>query len=106
MPDTITVGEIRDLLKREKIPPSEMFSKEDFIKDEKLIKAMAEKQELEDFRSERDKKKIGEDDADSMIPDDRPGTLTEAQKRQQEKDNEFVADGTGDSDDPDDLIPD
>jgi len=100
----ITIGELRDLIKHEKIEPSKLFEKEDFIKDEKLISAMKDKMELEDYRAGKDKEKIEKDNADSMIPDDKPGTLTEAEKRQQEKDNELVADDKPGEDE--DLIPD
>jgi len=65
----ITIPELKDLIEREKIEPSKLFDKEDFKKDKKLIKWIAEKEELEELRAEKKKKKEEEGDA-SHIPDD------------------------------------
>ena len=71
MSNTITIGELRDLLEHEKIKPSKLFDKKDFLADPKLMKALADKRELEDYRAEKKKKqelKEKDDDA-SFIPD-------------------------------------
>jgi len=101
----ITKGELRDLIKENDIRPGQLFSKEDFLNCKPLMKAMAEKKELEDFRAAKDKKEKEDVDVDSMIPGDDKPILTPEQKKQQEKDNELIPDGKGDPGD-DDLIPD
>lgn len=105
MAETITIGEIRDLIRHEKIPATDLFSKEDFQNCKPLIKAMAEKQELEDYRAEKDKKKKEDIDVDSMIPTDKPDILTAEQKKKQDEEDKFIPDDDKPGDD-NDLIPD
>ncbi len=100
MVDTITVGELIDLVRREEIKPSKLFEKEDFLKDEKFMKAMVDKQELEDYRADN-RDKLKEDD---MIPGDDKPILTPEEKKKQEEENEFIPDN--EPGDNEDLIPD
>ena len=71
MSNTITIGELRDLLEHEKIKPSKIFNKQDFLADLKLMKALADKRELEAYRAEKKKKQeLKEEEGDaSFIPD-------------------------------------
>ena len=68
----ITISELRDLIEYENIKPSRLFDKEAFLNDEQLIKAMADKKELEAYRAAKRKEEQGlkekETDA-SYIPD-------------------------------------
>jgi len=101
----ITIPEIAQLLKEEGISPHKIFSKEDFLNDEKLMEAVKDKIDLEDFRAGEKKLKEEKEEENSMIPGSDPKPLTPEQKRQQKIDNEFVPDGElgkGDND----LIPD
>ncbi len=110
--DTITMGELIDLIRREKIAPEQIFEKEDFLKDKKLMKAIDEKIELEKYRAEDQElnKQMDEEiEADklaenSMIPGS-PDKLTPEQKKRQEEDNEFIPDNEPEGED-NDLIPD
>ena len=71
MSNTITIGELRDLLEHEGIEPSKIFNKQDFLADPKLMKALADKRELEAYRAEKKKKQeLKEEEGDaSFIPD-------------------------------------
>lgn len=101
--DTITIGELREIIKENDIKPDKLFVKQDFLNDEKLMKAVGEKIELEDYRlNEKEKKK---EQTDDLTPGDGISILTAEQKAQQEKDNELIPDkDNGESDNS--LIPD
>lgn len=66
----VTIEEIKELLKKEKIPPSKVFDSDQLLKDEVIRDQIHRQADLEvDIRE--DKKKRGENDT-SHIPDD-PG---------------------------------
>ena len=94
----ITMDELKELIEREKIRPDQLFTEQEILNDPKLkakIDALIDAEIKAGIKKEED----------MLIPGSPNAPLTDEQKRQQEKDNELVADGKGDSDDDDDLIP-
>lgn len=98
--DTITMTELKELIKREKVRPDQLYTKEEILDDPK-VKAHIELNIKKAEKIEADKLK----EEDIMIPGDDKPTLTAEQKRQQKIDDEFIPNGKSDSEDSD-LIPD
>lgn len=107
----ITKAELKELIEREKIRPEQIFSKQDFLNDEKLMKAINDEIELEQYREldrELNKQMDEEIDADKlkendMIPGDEP--QKKGEKKKPNPDNEFIP-GNDKPGDDQDLIPD
>lgn len=114
----ITRAELRELLQREKIDPSRVFSKEQLLNDEKLMKAIDDEIELKQYRADNralneemqrevEKDKLKGSDEDEFIPGGPPIPLTEEEKKKQKKDNELIPGVDDDLDkDENSLIPD
>lgn len=101
MTETITMDELKELVEREKIRPEQLYTKEEIINDPKIKEKIEQLIKAEEEKQMKERK----EEEDQFIPGTPNRPLTEEQKRQQEKDNELVADGKSDSGD-DDLIPD
>ena len=99
--DTITITELKELIKENKIRPDQLFLKEEILNDPK-VKDYIELERQKAEKIEADKLK----EEDSLIPDDKPGTLTAEQKKQQEEYNKFIPDSDKPGDSDSDLIPD
>jgi len=95
--EKITIEELKELIEREDIKPSKLFSKEDFLNDSKI------KEKIDQIMKADEEKRKKEEN--SMIPGDDKPILTPEEKKKQEEDNEFVPDDGKPGDDSD-LIPD
>ena len=89
MTEKITISEMRELLKREEISPHKIFSKEDFLGDKKLVKAVNDALDLEEYRARetKEKEKKKEEDIYDLIPDIEPQG-----KPGEDDDNELIPD--------------
>ena len=65
---TITLSEIKEIIKENDISPHKLFGKEDFLADEALMKRIIAKEEYEEEKLKEALKK----EEDSLIPDDEP----------------------------------
>ena len=97
----ITKGELRERIKELNVKPEDLYTKEEILSDSEVKDYIELERQKAEKKIEADKLK----EEDMLIPGSPNAPLTDEQKRQQEKDNELIADGKSDSDDDDDLIP-
>jgi len=101
MTGTITKDELIELIQREKILPEQLYTKEEILGDPKVKAKVEALIEIE----KKEIAKMKKEEENDMIPGGPDKPLTDEEKKKQDEDNEFVADGKGESGD-EDLIPD